>query len=178
MMCFITICDVYLAKVANKCYISLATASEGLKKLRDNRRDRWRKKPVARDALDDLLSLERKETIKGDLKCSAKAGTSTVNKEHLDGLVTFSDDIDDPGSLAHRPVLPYDVAHPPSPKVSKGPNVKSTKSCKTSRKLSSSEISSDVEIPLSGVVRNTHAEDSSELYSGKDEHHMSTEEKG
>ena len=177
-MCLINICHAYFAQVANKCYISLATASEGLKKLRDNRRARWRKKAVARDALDDLLSLQRKETMKGDLKSSATAGPSTVNKAELDGFMTFNDDSDDNGSPGQRPVLPYDVAHPPSPKVSKGPNVKSTKGCDTSRKLSSSEISSDVEIPLSGVVHNTHAEVSSELYSGKDENHMSSEDKG
>ena len=157
----------------------LGTASEGLKKLQENRRQRWRNKPPSQDALDDLLSLDRKETAEAELKLKAKAGPSHDPDPMFDALVSSNEEVDNTRTSPQRPVLPYDVAHPPSPRVSKGPNVKKSKEVdKLKKKLSSSEMSSDVEIPLSGVVRRNNAVESSELYSGIEHSNVSTEDRG
>ena len=61
-----------------------------------------------------------------------------------------SDFSDESGNRAKKgkTIIPFDIAHPPSPKVSKGPNVKHT-STVTKRNTdisSSSDLSSDIDM--------------------------------
>ena len=70
-------------------------------------------------------------------------------------LISQSDEEDTVLCSLGKAKVPYDVAHPPSPKGTKGPNIK--RSSKESEVLmaqnNSQSSSSDVEIRLSGVVK-------------------------
>ena len=143
-----------------------AAASRGLRDLREDRRARYRKKPPQRDALDELLSLEHAEREKAQVQSSNMATTSAVRKDEAGPDV--SDD------LAAHDIIPFDVAHPPSPKVSKGTNVKKSKIPPTvkSHEMSSSDISSDVDVRQSGVVSIVVEKSSDELYSHSEVENM------
>ena len=135
------------------------SASRGLRDLREDRRARYRKKPPQRDALDELISFENAEKKKAQVESSKMPSTSALTKDACKPNVCDA-------SGGHD-IIPFDVAHPPSPKVSKGTNVKRSKITPTvkAHEMSSSDISTDVDVRQSGVVSIEREKGSDELYS-------------
>ena len=129
----------------------VGSASRGLRNLRDARKKKYRNRSPQRTALEDLMSQYRLEKEQSDtmLLNAQKACSSNID----DSLSDFTDDgVKSP--TRPREVVPFEVAHPPSPKVSKGPNVKHTRIVmnKPTELSTSSDLSSDIEMRLSGVI--------------------------
>ena len=123
-----------------------------MRDLCDKRRKHFNRGPPLRTALDDLSSpkkVMKKVTPSNDNKVPS---TSFALKSTL---ISQSDEEDAVLSSLGKAKVPYDVAHPPSPKGTKGPNIKRRR--KESEVLmpekNSQSSSSDVEIRLSGVVK-------------------------
>ena len=118
-----------------------------MRDLRDNRRKCFNRGPPLRTALDDLSSPEKvvkKVTAPNDNNVPS---TSFALKSTL---ISQSDEEDAVLSSLGKAKVPYDVAHLPSPKCTKVPNIK--RSRKESEALmaekNSQSSSSDVEIRL------------------------------
>ena len=127
------------------------SGSRGLRELKDVRKKKYSKHPPMQTALDDLSSQYRLEKekrqrmlLEADKACSSKSDANNPD---------FSDDGPNTDINGNNRI-PFDIAHPPSPKVSKGPNVKRTSTVvkRAEEVSSSSELSSDVDMRLSGVV--------------------------
>ena len=123
-----------------------------MRDLCDNRRKHFNRGPPLRTALDDLLSPEKVVKQVTTPNDNNMPSTSFALKSTL---ISQSDEEDAVLCTLGKAKVPYDVAHPPSPKGTKGPNIK--RSRKESEVLmaekNSQSISSDVEIRLSGVVK-------------------------
>ena len=93
----------------------------GLKRLQEERRIRYCRHAPQHTALDDMMSLERIEQEKREKDVENFPSTSTKSEE--DNMALSTDETPhDTATITER--VPYDIAHPPSPKVSKGPNIK------------------------------------------------------
>ena len=123
-----------------------------MRDLCDNRRKPFNRGPPLRTALDDLSSPEKVVKKVMPPNDNNVPSTSFALKSTL---ISQSDEEDTVLSSLGKAKVPYDVAHPPSPKGTKGPNIK--RSRKESEVLvpekNSQSSSSDVEIRLSGVVK-------------------------
>ena len=104
-----------------------------------------------RTALDDLKSQYRAEKEERQRMLLEAYKACSTNSDGSNS------DLSDEGpntTMNGKNRIPFDIAHPPSPKVSKGPNIKRTSTlAKIDADLStSSELSSDIDMRLSGVV--------------------------
>ena len=106
--------------------------------------------PPFRTALDDLSS--PKKAVK-QVRVPNDKNMPSTSFALKSTLISQSDEEDEVLSSLGKAKVPYDVAHPPSPKGTKGSNIK--RSRKESEVLmaekNSQNSSSDVDIRLSGV---------------------------
>ena len=130
----------------------VGSGSRGLRDLHDNRRKCFNRGPLLRTALDDLSSPEK---VVEQVTAPNDNNMLSTSFSLKNTLVSQSDEENTLLCSLGKAKVPYDVAHPPSPKGTKGPNIK--------RSRQESEVlmpqsnfkssSSDVEVRLSGVVK-------------------------
>ena len=101
-----------------------------------------------------------------------------AGKADKEGQINANNQQDSPGTNSDMPIdseseagivrriLPYHEVHPPSPKVSKGPNVKKTVKTATPHDdlSSTSALSSDIHMRLSGIVDMNAQHDNSDVW--------------